>query len=353
MKFMNMKRFGSVVMAGALALSLAVPAFATTSTPDGQVTITGSYEDIPITVSVPSTGTAQINPYGLPVTITKSDGVNSVSISGQQITSRPLNIKNQGETKLAVNASLLVAPTGDLSIIASNGSLGDGKDAKVSLEVAGLNSQDYAASSLDPTLEDKLLDAFVDDATWANAKSLAAPGYAKGATAPSAAKSASAMAVLGAATVSAGMTTYGKDSIALFRLTGEVVEEPNDGQSTPTDTPWAETDGFTATVVFKFKPAKAASLSLDKTSLALTTATSGTTNVGTVKVTLNPGDTDLTVKSYAWTADPATSVTLADNTTAEVTVTCAAVLETTLTCTVTLSDDSTLTATCAVACTAP
>lgn len=33
MKFMNMKRFGAVVMAGVLALSLAVPAFAESSPP--------------------------------------------------------------------------------------------------------------------------------------------------------------------------------------------------------------------------------------------------------------------------------------------------------------------------------
>ena len=42
MKFMNMKRFASTAMAGALVLSLAAPAFAATSTPAGQVTISGT-----------------------------------------------------------------------------------------------------------------------------------------------------------------------------------------------------------------------------------------------------------------------------------------------------------------------
>lgn len=55
MKFMNKKRFGSTVMAGALALSLAAPAFAANNT---STTITGAYADIPIAVSVPTTGTA-------------------------------------------------------------------------------------------------------------------------------------------------------------------------------------------------------------------------------------------------------------------------------------------------------
>lgn len=359
MKFMNMKRFGATVMAGVMTLSMATSAFAASTTPAGQVIISGTYEDIPISVSVPTSGTAQINPYGLPVDFTLSDTISKVSISGQQITSTPLSIRNQGTTKLSVNATLAVATEGGVSV--KNADLTDtedGKEINLALQVAGLNDTKYAVSSLDTTLEDNITKAFAESATWANAKSLKAVDTNASTAAASApvAKSASALAVLGAASEAAGgLITYGKDSIAVFRLTGKVNESPQKDKSGggTEDDPWVAADKFSATVVFKFKPAKAASLTLDKTSLALTTTTPGTTNKGTVKVTLNPGDAGLTVKSYAWTADPATSVTLANDNAAEVTITCAAVLETELTCTVTLSDDSTLTATCAVACTTP
>lgn len=50
-------RILSGAMAGALALSLAVPAFASNSTD-----ITGTYQAVTIDVTVPTSGTAQINP---------------------------------------------------------------------------------------------------------------------------------------------------------------------------------------------------------------------------------------------------------------------------------------------------
>ena len=82
MKFMNKKRFASSVLAGTLALSLAAPALAANNT---TTNIAGSYADIPIAVVVPTTGTAQINPYGLPVSITKSND-STVDLTGQKIT---------------------------------------------------------------------------------------------------------------------------------------------------------------------------------------------------------------------------------------------------------------------------
>ena len=65
MKFMNMKRFASTVMAGALTMSLAVPAFAA----DSQTVITATYAETALDVVVPANTNATINPYGLPVTM--------------------------------------------------------------------------------------------------------------------------------------------------------------------------------------------------------------------------------------------------------------------------------------------
>lgn len=251
MKFMNMKRFGSIAMAGALALSLAVPAFASGATPAADPNTTkveGAFKDIEINVVVPESGSAQINPYGLPVSISKSD-MTTADITNQKITSLPLTLRNQGTVDLDVNASLLAIPKGDVAIAAAKDT---GKTIAVSLEVAGLDNAKYAVSTMDTTLEDLLIDAFVDDDTWAGAGTLAAPAVSKGAATGTAAKSNAALATLGAATDNMGMVTYGNDSIAVFRLVGDVAEEPVKADSS--EDPWKETDGFTATIVFKFKP---------------------------------------------------------------------------------------------------
>lgn len=355
MKFMNMKRFASLVMASVLALSLAIPAFAADA-PAGQVVISGSYEDIPISVSVPTTGTAQINPYGLPVEFALSDTITKVSVSGEQITSVPLSIRNQGATKLSVNATLAVDTAGTdngLSVQKADLTTQKGKEINLALQVAGLNDNKYAVSSLDTDLEDNIIKAFADKATWANAKSLKAEDTDAGTALADAAvaKSASALAVLGASTVEAGgLVTYSKDSIAVFRLTGKLNESPTKPATAPAtgdvDDPWTAADQFKATVVFKFKPAKGASLSLDKSSVSLNASTANST----VTATFDAGDTETTA-TYKWTlSDGVTKLTLgADTTSAAVQVNGTGADTGVLTCTATLSDGTKLTATCDVA----
>ena len=364
MKFMNLKRFGATVMAGVLALSMAVPAFAADTTPAGQVTITGKYEDIPISVSVPTTGTAQINPYGLPVDFTLSDTITKLSISGEQITTAPLSIRNQGATKLSVNATLAVDTSGTGNGVsvkkADLTATEDGKEINLALQVAGLNDNKYAVSSLDTTLEDSIIRAFADSATWASAKSLKAEDTPAGTAlaAATVAKSTTALAALGAATEGAGgLITYGKDSIAVFRLTGKVNESPQKDKTGggTEDDPWVAADKFSAQVVFKFKPYKDSSLTLDHPTLALKSVGLGGAgaNTSTVKATYTGGDTGLTAASYAWTIDPDAStgkISLTNDTTQTVTVTAAtgAATSATLKCTVTLSDGSTEEVTCAI-----
>lgn len=340
MKFMNKKRFGSTVMAGALALSLAAPAFAANNT---STTITGAYTDIPIAVSVPTTGTAQINPYGLPVTITKSNDT-TVDLVGQQITTKPLSVKNQGTVSLDMGvSSFLVTPTGDISIAAAKNTE---KEIAVNLEVAGLDDTTLAVSSDSENLDNLIIDAFADEDSWANAITLPAPAFAKGGTAPNPANKNN-MAVLGAVTPKSEGFTYGRKSIALFRLTGKLAEEPvNAGAADP----WKETDGFSAAIVFKFTPHAdvAASVALDNSSL---TASIAAGNSGSLTATFNPGDTDLTVTSWAWTSDtPATAV--ATGSTANGALTYVAAGSAIITVTATLSDNSTVTATCNLTVTA-
>jgi len=340
MKFINKKRFGSTVMAGALALSLAAPAFAANNT---STTITGAYTDIPIAVSVPTTGTAQINPYGLPVTITKSNDT-TVDLVNQQITTKPLSVKNQGTVSLDMGvSSFLVTPTGDISIAAAKDVT---KTIAVNLEVAGRDDTPLAVSSDSENLDNLIIDAFADEDSWAEAESLAAPAFAKGATASTITPAKQDdMAVLGAVTPKSEGFTYGKTSIALFRLTGDLAEEPaNAGAADP----WKETDGFSAAIVFKFTPHALvdAAVTLDQPSLNL--AASANANL---KATFAANDTELTVTSWAWaTSDATVANTNTSNTTDTALVANTGTGNATITVTATLSDGTTRTATCSVTC---
>lgn len=320
MKFKNMKRFGSIVMAGAMALSLVVPAFAEAAANPNQTVVDGGYVATPISVIVPATGSATINPYGLPVVVSaKADGT-AISIADQQITNVPMYIGNYGTTPLDVNASLLVKPEGGVSIKGSALAAADkGKEMNVTLEIAGLNDDAYKQSIESEALVLALHEKFADDATWDGlvaANKLTAPAYTKGATtAPAAAKSSAKLATLGAATVEGEAITYGPKSIALFRLVGEMREEPEKTESgNQVEDPWTTEDGFEATIVFKFKPSA-------KYTVTIGTVTGGTVTADvskayegdTVTLTATPttaGQTPTyTVKYNDGTADQTVTVT--------------------------------------------
>lgn len=112
MKFKNMKRFTTAAMAGALALSMSVPAFASTA---NTTNITGNYNAIKLAVTVPATGKAVINPYGLPYKLGDS------TISGQQITTgAALMIQNKSEVALKVDAVVSGTPTAGVTLDAAD-----------------------------------------------------------------------------------------------------------------------------------------------------------------------------------------------------------------------------------------
>lgn len=254
---MNLKRFGAAVMGSVMALSLAVPAFATAN-----VEITGTYEEMEIAVVVPDSGEAQINPYGLPVKITKADKT-SVEISSEQINTPVLAIRNQSTVPLDVNvSSFKVTPTGGLIIQgAALTSSEKGKETHVELQVAPLNDSTLAVPTTDK-IDDKLTDKFAADATWSGltpANKLTAPAAtAANAATVTGAKSTAALATLGAAKVnsSTNKTEYSAKSIALFRLKGTLNSDPEKTESgAQVADPWASTDGFTANIAFTFKPA--------------------------------------------------------------------------------------------------
>lgn len=222
MKFMNMKRFGSIAMAGALALSLTAPAFASSNT----TTIAGSYTPITLRVTVPTTGAAIINPYGLPYSLGES------TISGQQIvTTAPLVLQNRSEVALAVTANLI----GTVS-------------AGVTLE-AGTASTDYTAST-DKKLH-VVFEAFAaDELTALNVtdNDTLRPMFAA-LNSDDAVMSGDVTTTAADATGSLVLREANDGEVqsggaAMFRLTGEAAKKAT----------WAAEDTFSATIAFTFEP---------------------------------------------------------------------------------------------------
>lgn len=262
----NLKtRILSGVMAGVLAASMAVPAFASGKT----TKVTGTYKDIPISVVVPTTGTVTINPYKLPVNVEKSTGA-SVAFSGQQITSAPMSIKNQGSVSLDVAATVTGAlKTGSTMTLAAATTEGDSsatpavpaattKTAYVYLQVATLTGTKFKVAD-DDALADLIIDAAADEAnTWTAA--VDGPVVAVGTTNASDADTPLATllpAVMDATTgeFSTYNGTSSGSSIAVFRLTGDCVTAPMKGTgSAAVADPWTSKDGFDTTIVFSFTP---------------------------------------------------------------------------------------------------
>lgn len=345
------KRIFSGTMAGALAVSLVVPAFATASpAPNTKTNITGAYEAITIDVTVPTTGTTKINPYGLPV---KLDTAGTNKIVGQQIVSMPLAITNNSDVNLAVDASVTGVVKGDLKLAAEAPSDGDtAKNAFVYLQMApnALAESDkdtadgnvcgFTAATINAAYEEwnPAYDADKDLVVGTRAADKAKMVYLKATEA-------------GSTPDSDG--NYPQELVAggsaFFRLSGQVVADPKEA--------WTAKDGFTANVAFTFKPdstriilddgaatpAAVTAVTLDKTGSSTPTAT--------VRASLPDG---LTIDDVAWSVTKSSTnavVTLTNDDTATVTVTWAKAGEDELTVEITASNGIDYVLTIPVTCT--
>lgn len=224
MKFMNMKRFASTVMAGALTLSLAAPAFAADET-----VITATYAETTLEVTVPADTTATINPYGLPVTMADATTV----LSGQPITiATPLMIENKSAVALKVGASITTTVTG-LTLVNSENGVAAGSAKAVyaefqAFEAAGIDG----AAALDPTTTSPAWVALEDD----DAVLTATLDTTNPATAT------------GDLVLREGADGMAQDGgVAFVRLSGVAAKKPT--------TPWATTDKLVATITYSFEPA--------------------------------------------------------------------------------------------------
>lgn len=267
------KRIASLLLAGVMTASLAVPALATTTgteaeatTPKNTVVVNGGYEEIPIAVSVPTEpGKAIINPYGLPYEGGKlktayNGGAadDKVEIVGEQITTVPLAIKNEGNVDLDVGASVTTTVEGNLKLQAFSVHATSAENATapvtpltsnsayVYLEAAVSTAAGKADEKGDEIADAILLDSADEGGTlWGKGEKVV---LASGKTVASVAGKplVTLKKVVTDAENDAGLE-YAAGSIAVFRLAGDCVATPK--------TPWAVTDKFTATIAFTFTPA--------------------------------------------------------------------------------------------------
>lgn len=256
MKTNKAKRVLTGALAAAMSLSLSVSAFAsgTTTPTNTETNIRGTYEEIPIAVTVPASTTAKINPYGMPVTFANTAGTKK-TISGQ-ITTTPYGIVNEGGVDLKVSATVVGTQTGafkfvnDAQTVTGNGSEGDNDYVAPSTLANGFV---YLQAKLGTTAPASADADGKNDAIWGICTDTWASTYDADKDIPVTTIAATAVAKeLGTlkkatlATDGTTVTSYDGASVMAIRLSGVVTEAPR--------TPWAATDGFTVNVSYTFKP---------------------------------------------------------------------------------------------------
>jgi hypothetical protein len=242
------KRIMSLSLAALTAASMAIPAFAdNTSQPANSTVVTAAYKEAKISVVVPTSGTAVINPYGLPTefpyTTALKDGTKAAKISGQIVTT-PMAIFNSGDYALTVGVKVTTETTGNAKIVSRLTAKGTDNEIAAQLQMVQTGDTVVGESTTDATtISDAVITASADSSTWDAATSLALS------TADAVSKDG--MVTLNAAKLGednngAKTITYQEGSGALVRLTGTCIESPT--------TAWVAADGFKATIAYTFKP---------------------------------------------------------------------------------------------------
>ena len=299
MKTMNLKRFASATLTGALALSLAVPTFADTNT---QTIITGEYAAATIAVTVPTTSKAIINPFGLDVKLKEQDesgdlsGAVDATISGQKIVTAPMFISNESEMALQVGASVTGTATTGVSFASESAAESTSKAVYVYLQAAQASSLTGDSTAL------AAADKAAAYAAWEprdyNSDTdilVASRGAATGEN----------LVTLVPAKITSGGSgdtiTYRAGSVAMVRLSGDCATSPRTawsaGQAAEGTNPAVPADGFSVTVAYTFTP-----VAWEETTYTIAQGTLTTDGANSAKA---PTAVAFEVDSQAATASPA------------------------------------------------
>ncbi len=254
-------RIISGAMAGVLAASLAVPAFAAGNTTE----VTGSFKAVTIAVDVQPKAVAFINPYGLDIDVpedgqTTTAGAATTKISGQQIVSAPMALKNKTGMDLSVNASVTTtipaAAAGEVAMkLAANTTKGVGSSPEEEGYIAPATAKSafvYLEAKQEPTLigADAAITANAiagKFAAWAPSTFDASKHVVLNATKAVAKDDLVILRAADMGGTNGAFNEYKAGSIALVRLAGDCVTSPKDE--------WKTTDTFTASIAYTFAPA--------------------------------------------------------------------------------------------------
>lgn len=284
------KRVLSGVMTGVMAMSLVVPAFAAENT----TVVDSTFQAADIAVTVPETGKAFINPYGLDIEVPEnaedSTNTNTATISGQQIVSAPMAIKNESKMDLTIGATVTGAvKTGSTMTLATTSTKGTpdlpDTDANYVAPSTSKSAYVYLQAKASTAADTDLIGSSVTVANIAAACADWEPEAYDAATDVIVGTRSSAtenLVTLRAATITgsgaSATVAYNAGSIGLFRLSGDCPAAPR--------VAWTADDGFTATIAFTFRVA-----SITRNAVTLGTSPSGTT----VSPTQAAEDDDVTV----------------------------------------------------------
>jgi hypothetical protein len=257
-------RIATGVLAGAMAMSLAVPAFAATNT---TTKVTATYSEIPISVTVPAAATVQINPMGMPVKLPVTDADNDKNTEvGFQIVTMPSAIINSSSMDLAVGATVTGTVKGNFKFAATGWDSSDATKIPTTNSAFVILEMKKGVDVLDKSGETPVVDATKIGTAWGawGEQDFATDFSTEQGVADKVAGTDDADDAVVVLSTKATTSTQGlvklaaadadgvptDNSVGLFRLSGQVVENPK--------TPWAKTDGFGATIAFTFKASKPA-----------------------------------------------------------------------------------------------
>lgn len=279
MKFISKKRIVSTVLAGVMALSMTAPAFASANT-----NITASYNPPTLSVVVPTTGKATINPYGLPYKLGEA------TVTGQKIgTTTPLLIQNKSSVALSVSASVTGTAVGTFTFVAADVADGEtGNKGNVKLQLFPADGISAANAA----------DTEVLNAKYAALKDADALGNIVLATT---AASDTDILTLKKGTADGELQDGGA---AFFRLSGTVAKKPT--------VAWTKSDGFTAAITFTFDPTTDPAVAGGTIASSVTGDMAQLTD-NTANLTLTPSlPSGVTVADWVWSSSDATKISVTE-----------------------------------------
>ena len=245
---MKCKKLASLVMAGALTLSLAAPAFAATDTEITDIGAIGTASNTEITgttnvptikVTTPNAGAVVVNPYKLTYVVDVGDDADDPSddtTSTNQIISAVQYIKSESDVPLKVNVTATGKTEGE-AVFATTTTVGNtkltNKSAFVYFQIKGATAaKDSGADTVSIT-----------DPDWGTFSATDAGTIVLGAKAVTKNNTVTLAAATEVAD-EAGTGTVTIPSVAAFRLNGDAVTSPTKA--------WTGADKVSATLAFTF-----------------------------------------------------------------------------------------------------